>query len=513
MKKILKKITSKKRYIALIVIVLFLLINFFRGNGGEIEKRTVEEKTFVQETRVSGQVVAEEEALLGFASNGRISELLVNIGDSVVEGQVLARLDQSSASASVDLAQSDVSYEMAKLSDVISGTQEDVRTQENTVSVKGNNLRVAENKLVQEVRESLRVSEDSVRLKTDILFDDPDGYSKVKNFSGDLNLKDDINEERRDFDILFKKWNKALEGVNNIDAVTEDVIDITNENLDRVAKFIDLLVKAMPLYEVGSLTRSEIDANKVVVSGARTQLDSQINDFSSALNSYKSAVNELDTEKNKLDILLTSSSASDVNAQQARLSAEQARLRSATTLISDSTIRAPFDGVIVESNVEEGETIISGDIVLSVVTGGEYKIESYIPEVFIGDVSKGDVTRIIFDAYPKQVFDGQVEFVEPKQTERDGISTYKTTISFDSRDSLIRLGMTVDVTVVTKEIENALSVPSDYIVIENAKTYILVERGDEEELVEVDLGGIDSEGNQEVISGLTVGDVVIKHNE
>lgn len=511
--KLFKKITSKKRYIFGIVLLLIVLFFVLRNGDGEVETHTIVRQNFVQETRVSGKVVSEEEALLGFASSGRISEVLVNIGDSVEKGQVLAKLDQSSADATVALAQANVSYERAILSDVISGTTEKISNQRNTVSVKENELAIAEDKLMQEIRESLRVAEDSVRLKTDILFDDPEGYAKIKSFSGDFDLKNDINEERRDFDFLFKKWNKSLESVIEIEDVTDKVLMLSSININRVANFIDLLVRAVPLYEEGVLTQEEINNFKIVVSSARTQVDSQINDFSNAQSSYKSAISELDSANNKLNLLVSSSSTADINAQEARLGAERARLKDATTLLSNSTITAPFDGVIVERNVEEGETILSGDVVMSVVTGGEYKIESYIPEVFIGDVSKGDVARIIFDSYPQQVFEGSVVFVEPKQTERDGISTYKTTLEFDSRDSLVRLGMTVDITIVTKEIDNALSIPVSYILIEDAKTYALLKNGNEEEKVEVSLGGIDADNNQEVLSGLSAGDVVIKYNE
>ena len=73
--------------------------------------------------------------------------------------------------------------------------------------------------------------------------------------------------------------------------------------------------------------------------------------------------------------------------------------------------------------------------------------------------------------------------------------------------------MTVDITIVTKEVENAISIPSDFVIINNAKTHALVERNGEVEEVEILLGGIDPNNNQEVLDGLSVGDVVIKNNE
>jgi len=513
MKNIFKKITSKKRYIIIIVVLVAALIFVLKGDRNSVEKHTISEQTFVQETRVAGQVNAEEEALLGFASSGRVIDLLVNIGDTVKEGQVLARLDQSSASASVALAQANVSYESAKLNDVISNTQEELNTQKNIVSVKENDLKISEDKILQEIRESLRVSEDAVRLKADVLFEDPEGFAKIRPFSGNPDLKDDINKERRDFDNLFKKWSKDLFEIDDVLDITDEIILITEDNLDRVANYIDLLVLAVSYYDAETVGQSTVAAYKSGISIARTGLDSQISDFSSALNSYRSDINELDSERNKLNILISSSATSDLNAQQARLVAEQARLSDAKTLMSDAVIVAPFDGLVVERNIEEGETVLAGDIIISVVTEGEYKLESYIPEVFIGDVSEGDIARVIFESYPQQVFDGSVVFVEPKQTERDGISTYKTTLSFDAKDTLIRLGMTVDITIVTKEVENAISIPSDFVIINNAKTHALVERNGEVEEVEILLGGIDPNNNQEVLDGLSVGDVVIKNNE
>src|SRR5579859_2457336 len=63
----------------------------------------------------TGSVVATRQAKLVFASTGRIKEILVNVGDQVTAGQVLARLVADTAQNKLDTARSQLTTAQLKL--------------------------------------------------------------------------------------------------------------------------------------------------------------------------------------------------------------------------------------------------------------------------------------------------------------------------------------------------------------------------------------------------------------
>src|SRR4029079_15824036 len=71
----------------------------------------------------SGSVAAPAQAKLTFKTGGRLTELLVNIGDQVKAGQVLARVDDADLQAALAQAQSGYNSAVAKLEQTQAGSR------------------------------------------------------------------------------------------------------------------------------------------------------------------------------------------------------------------------------------------------------------------------------------------------------------------------------------------------------------------------------------------------------
>jgi len=69
----------------------------------------------------SGEVVAAQQALMGFAMAGQVEAVDVNLGDEVVEGDILVSLESSSLEAGVAQAQGAVDAARAQLAELESG--------------------------------------------------------------------------------------------------------------------------------------------------------------------------------------------------------------------------------------------------------------------------------------------------------------------------------------------------------------------------------------------------------
>jgi len=516
-----KYLTKRNSIIGGVVLLILLIFMFTRG--GEKEMTTVvEQGLFQKQTRVAGKVVAKEEAILGFTKSGRIEGLSVKVGDEVVQGQVLARLNQDGASATVALAQSNVAFEDAKFDELVRGSRvEELRIQESKVRDSQSSQVTAEQNLYQELINAYSVAEDAIIVDIDQAFDTADGFGKILPLFSNYSLSQKINDQRREMRYLLNRWEDFLETLSRDDVSATDVQQ-TKTYLMSVQAYATLVGQATAEFEATSQTSQEtVDRYKMAVSSGRTSVQAQIKLVNDKEQAYQTATQSFSQSSNQLDLLQAGASSEELAAQRARVAAEQARLQDARTVLSEGSIRAPFSGTIVQVNAEEGEPTAANSPVLIIISDEGIEIESFIPEVFIGSVTKDDTATIIFDAYPGRVFKGVVDEVEPKDTLRDGISTYRTAFQFDDEGANILLGMTADVDILAEERPDTLMIPLQAIQYENGQAYVFVRQagaadGDGGKNIDtrdtrfnIVVGDVDSQGRQEILSGLEVGNIII----
>ena len=102
-------------------------------------------------------------------------------------------------------------------------------------------------------------------------------------------------------------------------------------------------------------------------------------------------------------------------AQQSYRSLEGARARStvARKAMADTTVRAPFAGLVVERMVSAGDYVTRGTLVATVVRVDPMRVELTVPEQSISLVKIGQAVRLTVDAYPNDVFDARIRFISP----------------------------------------------------------------------------------------------------
>jgi RND family efflux transporter MFP subunit len=201
---------------------------------------------------------------------------------------------------------------------------------------------------------------------------------------------------------------------------------------------------------------------------------------------------------------------SDVPVQGARVAAAEATLANYGAKLSKMTLRAPISGIISKQDAKVGEAVSANTNVVSIISG-DYKIESYVPEVSVAGVIVGAKAKITLDAYGKDlVYDATISHIDPRETVRDGVSTYKTELTFNSPDNRILSGMTTNISIETMRKSNVLLVPERSIRTEDGKKFVYV-KGADEKIAErqISTGSVDSKGNIEVNSGIVEGDSIL----
>lgn len=124
-KTITKILKRKKLFIILAVVIVggFLVWRAQRSKKSEIEKTEIKLGTVTEELILSGEIKADEHAELSFQTSGKVSWVGVVEGESVKKGQALARLDTTSLSMDLQIADADLRAKAASLDKVYDDLQ------------------------------------------------------------------------------------------------------------------------------------------------------------------------------------------------------------------------------------------------------------------------------------------------------------------------------------------------------------------------------------------------------
>lgn len=157
-------------------------------------------------------------------------------------------------------------------------------------------------------------------------------------------------------------------------------------------------------------------------------------------------------------------SRSAMDIAEANLAIAQAEVKSQQTDLAKSTIYAPIDGIVLTRSVDPGQTVASSlqAPVLFVIAADLKKMElkAAIDEADIGTVRPGQQSRFTVDAFPDRVFNAEIRDISYASVTTDGVVTYDARLGVANDELLLRPGMTATVTVVTKQANDALTVPS-----------------------------------------------------
>ena len=112
---------------------------------------------------------------------------------------------------------------------------------------------------------------------------------------------------------------------------------------------------------------------------------------------------------------------SSCTSQQWSVAAADAQQQSATKLLGDATIRAPFDGIIGERYVNVGQYVQGSTRVASVYAPDPLRLEVTVPEANVGSVKQDMPVVFTTTAYGDETFAGTVKYISPalRESTRD----------------------------------------------------------------------------------------------
>ena len=131
--------------------------------------------------------------------------------------------------------------------------------------------------------------------------------------------------------------------------------------------------------------------------------------------------------------------------------------------MSNYTITSPISGTIIEKDAKQGDALTSGSTLCVIYDLSYLEMVINVDELQIGALSVGQKVQITAGAVADKTYVGTVTRVSMKGSSSGGTTTYPITIRIDDTDGL-RPGMNANAEIVVAEANNALVVPNAAVI-------------------------------------------------
>jgi membrane fusion protein, multidrug efflux system len=193
------------------------------------------------------------------------------------------------------------------------------------------------------------------------------------------------------------------------------------------------------------------------------------------------------------------------NALRQQLAAARARSEQTGRSVTKSRVVAPIDGEIETQIVAVGDYVKLGDPLFKLVGMQELRVHLMLPEAAATRIKPGLKVVLSPPAAPERLLEARIDEIRPTL----GVNNraLNAIVKIRGEGSLFRGGGTVNARIVTSQLDNALMVPEQSVVLRPAgKVVYSIENGTaRQRVVET---GMRQDGLQQILKGLNAGETV-----
>ena len=258
-----------------------------------------------------------------------------------------------------------------------------------------------------------------------------------------LNLGDFVCEiEREDLQAQnIGDWQAVKEAQAKLqdlkDGARKQEIAMAENSLQKAQVIFDKaqtdLKRNKELYDVGGISKQTLDDMQKAVDVAEK---------------------ELYIAKENYDLVLAGTRQKQIEAQQQQVEKLIAQANANANILADTKVYSPITGVILNKNFENNEYINQGQAILTIADLTDSWVIVYIDIADLGKVYLQQKVKIQVDAYPQEVFQGQVinindeaEFTPRETLTKDERSNkvFAVKIKIFNEHNRLKAGMIADV--------------------------------------------------------------------
>lgn len=378
--------------------LIFISIILTACSGTATATPTAEPK---KEETTSNTITAEGTLLpspsveLAFAQGGVVAEILIQPGDKVTEGDVIARLvgiesiqaELAAAQLEQTLAQQvlDELHRNALLTS--SQTEQTLLDAQDAYESEANGWNLGNTDEASDLE-----------LTIDDYVNAEEEYTKARDKLDSLMDKEETNRERRDAQEDFDKEKASLT------EAYADLLTAVAENDQPLDEELTSLLKAISDLEVAREMQSKLDESN------------------------------LDPET--------------LAIAESRIEAATAHVTAAEASIELYELRAPINGILLSLDLNVGKAVTPTLPVAFLADTSHWIVETKdLAEIYMGNISIGDSVSVKLDAFPNEEFAGMVTEIDPVGIEYLGDMTYKVAITLGESDPKFLWNMTATVSI------------------------------------------------------------------
>jgi HlyD family secretion protein len=184
------------------------------------------------------------------------------------------------------------------------------------------------------------------------------------------------------------------------------------------------------------------------------------------LDRVQSLLKEHFVSQNDVDVAATAYEGAGAQLQVAQAAVEQAEaaVEAAELDLKYTVIRSPVDGTVIARQVEVGQRVTASFQIPMLFLIAEdltnMQVDANVSEADIGGIAEGKEATFTVDAYPGELFHGQVRQVRNAPISVQNVVTYDVVLGVKNPDLRLKPGMTANVAIVVARKDNVLKVPN-----------------------------------------------------
>ena len=376
----------------LVVVLGSVLYNYLRDKDHQLH------------LRLSGNIEATE-AQLSFRIPGKLLERLVEEGDTVRAGQVLARLDNGDQTLAVAMAEAGLANAQAVLAELVAGSRPE--------DLDRALARVAQARESLSELERGNRSEDIERGRAEL------AAAKAAEQSAQVTLLQAKTDFTR-YDKLFKEG-----------SVSATVFETYSNNLRTAENRLE---------ESRARSRAAGEQLSLLTTGARVE-------------QRERAAAALRQAEAEYALVKAGARQETIDQARAKVAAAETALQQARRQLAYTELPAPMDGVVLSVAAEAGEYLNPATPVLVVGDLARPWLRAYINEKDLGRVKLQQAATVTTDSYPGKPYAGRITYIAgqaeftPKtvQTFEERVKLmYRVKIALDNPALELKPGMPAD---------------------------------------------------------------------
>jgi RND family efflux transporter MFP subunit len=451
--------------ILLLVLVVIVVARQMRGQPRIVREQTVGNASFTISLPESGVIQYPQIQTMSTQISGNIGRIFVKTGDRVVAGQLLATIENPEIVS--DARSSAAAYRAA------SARAESAQVTDTTnVAQAQTNLEAARARLAQARQDLISGSGHGLGESSAAALE---AHANLNYVSAATTLREAQRTYAADRDLYANK------------AISRDQLDQAEAKYEQAQAAYNQLIRSRTVLEddVRSAQEGYVQAQTAL---AAAQIESGSGDVAAA------------------------------SAEAARAGSEYAFAQEQ----ADATqIHAPYDAIVLSVATEKsdsvrplqpGDAVAQGQPLIALAQRQAFVVRTKVDEQDVINVRLGERAQITGEDFPGRVLSGRVVEVSPiAQRSEDTTSTSRTvstTIAVDGPPPFLRDGMSVNVNILTTDLQHAIVVPNEAIARDGGSTYVFVVRNDDAYRRRVSVG-LSNEASSVIISGLRAGDVIV----